>query len=32
MNERIEIVSAIKKAGYKFVTLDLSGYSMGSSA
>jgi uncharacterized protein len=32
MHERIEIVSAIKKAGYKFVTLDLSGYSMGSSA
>ncbi|MDF7823762.1 ATP-dependent sacrificial sulfur transferase LarE [Pontiellaceae bacterium B12227] len=32
MDERIEIVSAIKKAGYKFVTLDLSGYSMGSSA
>ena len=32
MDERIEIVAAIKKAGYKFVTLDLSGYSMGSSA
>jgi len=32
MDERIEIVDAIKKAGYKFVTLDLSGYSMGSSA
>ena len=32
MNERIELVSAIKKTGYKFVTLDLSGYSMGSSA
>ncbi|WP_372846560.1 ATP-dependent sacrificial sulfur transferase LarE [Pontiella sp.] len=32
MDERIEIVAAIKKAGYKFVTLDLGGYSMGSSA
>ncbi len=32
MNERIEIVSAIKKTGYRFVTLDLGGYSMGSSA
>ncbi len=32
MNERIEIVSSIKKTGYKFVTLDLGGYSMGSSA
>ncbi|MEE9367617.1 MAG: ATP-dependent sacrificial sulfur transferase LarE [Pontiella sp.] len=32
MNERIEIVVAIKKTGYKFVTLDLGGYSMGSSA
>ena len=32
MEERIEIVDAIKKAGYKFVTLDLCGYSMGSSA
>jgi len=32
MDERTEIVAAIKKTGYKFVTLDLSGYSMGSSA
>ena len=32
MDERIEIVDTIKKAGYKFVTLDLSGYTMGSSA
>lgn len=32
MSERIEIVAAIKKTGYKFVTLDLGGYSMGSSA
>lgn len=32
MNERIELVSAIKKTGYKFVTLDLGGYAMGSSA
>jgi len=32
MNERTEIVAAIKSTGYKFVTLDLSGYSMGSSA
>ncbi|VGO22805.1 ATP-dependent sacrificial sulfur transferase LarE [Pontiella sulfatireligans] len=32
MNERIELVAAIKKTGYKFVTLDLSGYTMGSSA
>jgi hypothetical protein len=32
MNERIEIADAIKKTGYRFVTLDLSGYSMGSSA
>jgi uncharacterized protein len=32
MDERIEIVAAIKKTGYKFVTLDLGGYSMGSSA
>jgi uncharacterized protein len=32
MDERIELVSAIKKTGYKFVTLDLSGYTMGSSA
>ncbi len=32
MNERTELVSTIKKTGYKFVTLDLAGYSMGSSA
>lgn len=32
MNERTEVVEAVKRAGYKFVTLDLSGYSMGSSA
>jgi uncharacterized protein len=32
MNERTELVDAIKKTGYRFVTLDLSGYSMGSSA
>lgn len=32
MNERTELVATIKAAGYKFVTLDLSGYSMGSSA
>lgn len=32
MNERTEIVDAIKKTGYRFVTVDLSGYSMGSSA
>jgi len=32
MAERIEIVDAIKKTGYRFVTLDLGGYSMGSSA
>jgi uncharacterized protein len=32
MNERTELVSAIKATGYKFVTLDLGGYSMGSSA
>ncbi|QBG47754.1 ATP-dependent sacrificial sulfur transferase LarE [Verrucomicrobia bacterium S94] len=32
MNERIELVDAIKKTGYRFVTLDLSGYTMGSSA
>ena len=30
--ERIELVAAIKKLGYRFVTLDLSGYTMGSSA
>ena len=32
MNERTELVATIKATGYKFVTLDLSGYSMGSSA
>lgn len=32
MAERIELVAGIKKTGYKFVTLDLGGYSMGSSA
>ena len=32
MNERSAVVDAIKKTGYRFVTLDLSGYSMGSSA
>ncbi len=32
MNERTELVATIKKTGYKFVTLDLGGYSMGSSA
>jgi uncharacterized protein len=32
MNERTELVTAIRKTGYKFVTLDLSGYAMGSSA
>ncbi len=32
MNERTEIVASIRKIGYKFITLDLSGYSMGSSA
>ncbi len=32
VNERMELVDAIKKTGYRFVTLDLSGYSMGSSA
>ncbi|MEA2069273.1 MAG: ATP-dependent sacrificial sulfur transferase LarE [Verrucomicrobiota bacterium] len=32
MNERIELVAAIRKTGYRFVTLDLGGYSMGSSA
>jgi uncharacterized protein len=32
MDERIELVSAIKKTGYRFVTLDLGGYKMGSSA
>jgi len=32
MDERIELVAAIRKTGYRFVTLDLGGYSMGSSA
>lgn len=32
MDERIELVEAIKKTGYRFVTLDLGGYTMGSSA
>ncbi len=32
MNERTDIVDTIRKAGYRYVTLDLSGYSMGSSA
>jgi len=32
VDERIELVAVIKKTGYKFVTLDLCGYSMGSSA
>jgi len=32
MDERIELVAVIKKTGYRFVTLDLGGYSMGSSA
>ena len=32
MTERSEIVDAIKQTGYRFVALDLSGYSMGSSA
>ncbi len=32
MNERSDIVAAIKKTGYKFVALDLTGYTMGSSA
>jgi len=32
MNERVELVDAIKQTGYRFVTLDLGGYSMGSSA
>ncbi|MEN7973220.1 MAG: ATP-dependent sacrificial sulfur transferase LarE [Verrucomicrobiota bacterium] len=32
MDERVELVAAIKEAGYRFVTLDLAGYSMGSSA
>jgi uncharacterized protein len=32
MCEREEVVNAIRETGYRFVTLDLSGYSMGSSA
>ncbi len=32
MHERTEVVDAIKKTGYRFVTLDLTGYTMGSSA
>lgn len=32
MGERVEVADAIKKTGYRFVTLDLGGYSMGSSA
>jgi uncharacterized protein len=32
MNERTELIAAIKATGYRFVTLDLSGYTMGSSA
>jgi len=32
MNERTELVATLKATGYKFVTLDLGGYSMGSSA
>ncbi len=32
MGERTELVNVLKKTGYRFVTLDLSGYSMGSSA
>jgi len=32
MGERTDLVAAIKKTGYKFVTLDLGGYAMGSSA
>ncbi|MBN2164282.1 MAG: ATP-dependent sacrificial sulfur transferase LarE [Pontiellaceae bacterium] len=32
MNERTEIVETFRNIGYRFVTLDLSGYSMGSSA
>lgn len=32
MIERTKIVEAIQQIGYRFVTLDLSGYSMGSSA
>ena len=32
MDERTEIVEAVRKTGYRFVTLDLSGYTTGSSA
>jgi uncharacterized protein len=32
MDERAELVEAVRKLGYRFVTLDLSGYSTGSSA
>jgi uncharacterized protein len=32
MREREDVVNAIQATGYRFVTLDLSGYSMGSSA
>jgi uncharacterized protein len=32
MTERAELVSTLKATGYKFVTLDLNGYTMGSSA
>lgn len=32
LDERTELVAAIKKIGYRFIALDLSGYSMGSSA
>ena len=32
LSERTEIIDAIKKTGYRFITLDLGGYSMGSSA
>ena len=32
MDERVEIVAAIKKTGYRWVALDLGGYSTGSSA
>jgi uncharacterized protein len=32
MSERTELVAAIQETGYRFVTLDLTGYTMGSSA
>ncbi|MBT8041890.1 MAG: ATP-dependent sacrificial sulfur transferase LarE [Kiritimatiellales bacterium] len=32
MTERLELTDAIKQLGYRFVTLDLCGYTMGSSA